>query len=576
MKNAFSTWTPAKSSQRLLLALFLIGLAIPYGAYYSSQSYFEQEALSAANDRAALYKNTLENALSRFEHLPFILARDHTILSTLSVGYGTPLNKRLESFAKSANIEAIYLMNPEGLTISSSNYADSVTFLGENYGFRPYFKKAAGGKLGKFYAIGATTSRPGFFIAEPVYLENAFAGVVAVKVDLSPLQDSWRIGKESVLVSNRDGVVVLSSNPDWLYGALRPIPPERRRAIEAERQFGDEPLAPLTWRPHGDHSWRISGVDYLHVETELPDMEWTLHYLADDGIVSERSLLAAVVTAVGLSIILLAAATVRSERLRTALRSSNEHRLRLEKTNQDLKRARSDLAKASKMAALGELSAAVTHELGQPISAMRNYLAAAEMSLRPETQAETLSRLSEVVGRLEHVAQQLKSFARQENRPIEQVDLKEVLAGAELLLAHDIAASQTRLEVIAPPSPALVVGDRLRLEQAVVNLMRNALAAMTDSDLRRLSVHLDWSPSQASITVADSGCGLGAHTLEELQEPFHTTRPSGEGMGLGLAIAAAIVREHSGALTARNGDPAGAVFTITLPSAAAASHNHAA
>ncbi|MBX2855610.1 MAG: sensor histidine kinase [Rhodobacteraceae bacterium] len=565
-----------KHSQRLLLALFLTVLAIPCGAYYSSLSYFEQEALKTARDRAIFYKNTLDNALSRFEHLPFVLSHDPAIIATLSVGSSTFLNKRLESFAQEANIEAIYLMNPDGLTIASSNYAHPITFLGQSYGFRPYFKQAAAGERGKFYAIGATTSRPGFFIAEPVYDKNALVGVIAVKVDLSPLQEAWLLGNEAVFVANSDGVVVLSSDASWLYGTLRDIPPERQQAIEAQKQFNGEPLTSLAWRPRGDHYWELSDVDYLHVETPLPQMMWTLHYLADDSIVHERSLLTAVVATVVLSIALLGAVTLRSEQLRTALRISDEHRLRLENTNRDLERARSDLAKASKMAALGELSAAVTHELGQPISAMRNYLTAAEMSRSPESQAKTLSRLSAVVGRLEHAAQQLKSFARQENRPEQEVDLKDILAGAQLLLTHDITASQTRLNISAPAGPAPVLGDRLRLEQAVVNLMRNALAAMTDSDVRQLSVALSWSAMQASISVSDSGCGLGAQTLEELQEPFHTTRPSGEGMGLGLAIASSIVREHSGALTARNGDDGGAVFTITLPSAAAVSCNHAA
>ena len=576
MKTAPSTWIRVKHSQRLLIALLFIGTTTPFASYNMSLSYFEQEGLKTANNRAILYKNTLENTLSRFEHLPFILSHDPAITATLSVGNNAFMNKRLESFANSARVEAIYLMNPDGLTIASSNYAEPITFLGQNYGFRPYFKQAAAGERGMFYAIGATTSRPGFFIAEPVHDNDVFIGVVAVKVDLSALQEAWQLASEEVLVTNKDGVIVLSSNPSWLYQTLQDIPDTRRRAIKAQKQFDEENLETLGWRPKGDHYWEIASVDYLHVETLLPQMEWKLHYLTDDGIVHERALLAAFVVTAALSLALLTAVTVRSERLRTALRVSDEHRLRLEKMNGDLERARSKLAKASKMAALGELSAAVTHELGQPISAMRNYLTAAEMSRNPESHIETLSKLSAVVGRLEHAAQQLKSFARQENRPEKEIDLKEVLAGARLLLAHDIEASQTQLEVLAPADPAPVLGDRLRLEQAVVNLMRNALSAMADSDVRCLSVSLTWSQTQASISVCDSGCGIGAQTLEELQEPFHTTRPSGEGMGLGLAIAAAIVREHSGALTARNGDTVGAVFTIDLPSAPAESREYAA
>ncbi|MEL6282583.1 MAG: cache domain-containing protein [Pseudomonadota bacterium] len=545
----------------------LIGVAClaTVGVYFAALYYFEEDALRRANARASFYESTLFSALDRFEHLPFILANDPKVMGAVDGASQSALNNRLEQFADQAGLEAIYLMDTSGLTVSASNHRAEQTFLGHNYSFRPYFRDAVEGRRGTFYAIGATTSRPGYFVAEPVKRDDgALLGVIAVKLDLSALQEAWRLGGEHVMVSNRDGVIVLSSDPERLYQTIAPISASRRAEIEREKQFGSEPLNELDWDPTSSTHLNLGDASFLHATATIPQQGWTLHFLANKGPVTERATLAAAIGAITIFALLLSAATLRSARLRAALLASQAHRRDLQQTNLELERAQADLARAGKMAALGQLAASVTHELGQPVSAMRNYLAAAEYDATAEDRRATLERLQSIVRRMENVTRQLKHFSRHKDETSENVDLRAVIDGAALLMRHDFEAAKVRFDWIAPKEPVYATGDRLRLEQVLVNLMRNAVAAMSEGSHRVMKATLSFHKDVARIDITDTGTGIGAQTIEDLQEPFHTTQPSGKGMGLGLAIAAEIAREHGGRLLARNGDAGGAVFSIEL------------
>lgn len=256
----------------------------------------------------------------------------------------------------------------------------------------------------------------------------------------------------------------------------------------------------------------------------------------------------------------------RSQADRAALRVANR---RLETEIDDrrtaerrLERAQRDLARASKLAALGQLAASVTHELGQPITAMRTYLSAAEIS---GDASPALPRIDALVTRMQRLTNELRFFSRPGPEAFEPVDLRQALDASLELLAGNLASSGARLMRKDPQGPVIVVGNRLRLEQVVVNILRNALDAMSDAERRELTLHLSAGNGQAVLSVRDTGHGLGDIALDRLQEPFYSTRASGEGMGLGLAISVEIIREHDGWLEAENAPPAGAVFSVHLP-----------
>jgi two-component system C4-dicarboxylate transport sensor histidine kinase DctB len=563
---------------RILLLYILVPVAIAVGIFMLSHSYFRSAELSRAQGRLSLFRSTVVAELERFSHLTFVLARDPYVIATATGGQTDMLNDRLAAFADQAGLDAIYLMRPDGETISASNAGSSQSFVGQNYSFRPYFRDAVEGRQGRFYGIGSTTGLPGYFIADPVTAgDGSVVGVIAIKLDLTRLEDAWRAAGESVFLANSDGVVLLASNRDWRYRTLRPLTPEQRQRILEARQFSGMDLAPLDWQPGRDQSAVIGGAQQIHLTTGALPHGWVLHYFASNEPVATRSWLVTGAAVILAAIFIIVSQFRRTARIGAALRRSEAEEADLRRANEQLaieiedrrtaerrlQRTQDELARASRLAALGELAASVTHELGQPIAAMRNHLAAAEMS--GQAGPALTQRIAGLVERMEGITRQLKFFARPGGEAIHEVDLCAAMRASLALVAPNIEATGTRLTRAFPGAPVIVRGNQLRIEQVMTNLLRNAIDAMEDSDERRLSVTIGVDNGTGWFEISDSGHGLGDATLSDLQEPFVTSRESGQGMGLGLAISAGIVREHHGRMSASDRPEGGAVFRVEIP-----------
>ena len=563
---------------RVLLLYGLVPIAVAAGIFMLSHSYFRSEELSRAQGRLSLFRSTVVAELERFSHLTFVLARDPYVIATAMGGQTDRLNDRLAAFTDQAGLDAIYLMTPDGETISASNAGTAMSFVGQNYGFRPYFRDAVAGRKGRFYGIGTTTGLPGYFIADPVTAEDGrVVGVIAIKLDLTRLEEAWRAAGESVFLANEDGVVLLASNQAWRYSTLQHLTPDQRQRIRAARQFSNQQLSPLDWRPAGDRRAVIGGNALIHLTTGALPHDWVLHYFASEEPVITRSWLVTGAAVILAAILIIFTQIRRTARIGAALRRSEAEEADLRRANEQLaveiderraaerrlQRTQDELARASRLAALGELAASVTHELGQPIAAMRNHLAAAEMS--GQAGPALTGRIGGLVERMEGITRQLKFFARTEGEAIQEVDLCAAMRASLSLVAPNIETTGTRLTRAFPGTPVIVRGNQLRIEQVMTNLLRNAIDAMEDGDDRRLGVTIGVEDGTGWFEVADSGHGLGDATLSDLQEPFVTSRESGRGMGLGLAISAGIVREHHGRMSARNRPEGGAVFRVEIP-----------
>ena len=553
-------------------------VALSSAAWIASYKYFVSEEVQRAEARLSLYRSTVLAEVERFEHLTQVLSVDPFVIRALDAAPTPTLNARLADFAAAAGLDAIFLMRPGGMTIAASNAGLPGSFVDENYGFRPYFQQALTGGRGTFYGIGATTGLPGYFIADPVRDETGTViGVVAIKISLDAFEQSWRDAGEQVFLANRQDVVLLASNADWRYRSLDPLTRAERDQIAQARQFPGQSLDTLDWsaRP-GEARARIDGAERLHrVSDDLPH-GWRLHYLAsDDRAVTRASLASGAV--VGLAAMaLLFALYQRGQRLGAALRASEEEEEALRRANaalareiEDRRRAerrleetREELGRASRLAALGQLSASVTHELGQPIAAMRNHLAAAEMTGRDSGLAGVIGGLVE---RMEGITRQLKFFARSDGETFEDIDLRDCVSAVLGLMAPSLAAGDIDVAYDPPQTPLMARGAKLRIEQVLTNLMRNALDAMDEAQAPVLSIRMGQQGTSVWVEVADTGHGLGDATLSELREPFVTTRESGQGMGLGLAISSGILEDHGGRLEARNRADGGAVFRMVLP-----------
>lgn len=560
-------------------SLFLVAtLGVAAAVFVLAGMYFQSEETSKAQGRLSLYESTVRAELQRFSHLTYVLARDPFVVATAEGGSPAPLNARLANFARQAELDAIYLMRPDGLTISASNAKTPRSFVGQDYSFRPYFKDALNGTQGRFYGIGATTGLPGYFIADAV--KNAggeVKGVIAIKIDLGILQDSWSEAGEEVLLANSDGVVLLSSSPDWRYRTLTPLNDTQRGTIEASRQFTGQPLNTLNWSATGINKARIDGNDRLHLVSSGLPHDWQLHYFASPDRATALTWLATAATVVLAGIAFIFYQVQKTQRIGAALKRSEEEEGLLREANarlaveieerrtaqRRLQRTQDELERAGRLAALGQLAASVTHELGQPIAAMRNHLAAAE--LRGQGGEGVTSTIGGLVDRMEGITRQLKFFARSEAEDFADVDLYEAMMTSRALVEPNVEAQEVQVEIIEPKDPIRVRGSKLRIEQVMTNLLRNSIDAMEDADTREITVRFHETPNEVWFEIEDTGHGLGSTTLAELQEPFVTTRESGQGMGLGLTISAGIVSDHGGELTARNSAAAGAVFRVSFP-----------
>lgn len=565
-----------RSLPALLISAAVIAVAVV--VQIVSYDIFRAQELSRSEGRLSLYRSTVTAELERFSHLTQVLAQDVYVMAAALGAQAETLNPRLKGFSDSAGLDAIYLMTTDGLTVAASNYDQPVSFLGGNYAFRPYFRDAVSGQQGRYYAIGATTGLPGYFIADAVRSKGADpVGVIAIKLDLSKLEESWRSAGEQVLLSNADGVVLLASDPAWRYRLLAPLESEARAEIVAARQFSGQALQVLDWAREKDQRATISGVERLHLTSNDLPHGWELHYFASDDRAVTRSWLATALAVFAAGVVLVLVQVQRTRRMGAALQRSELEEAALRQANKQLafeiterraaerrlKRTQGELERASRLAALGRLSASVTHELGQPIAAMRNHLAAAE--LNTGNQARLPTRITELVDRMEGITRQLKFFARSEDRPFEEVDLSAAMKAALALVETNIQANDVATHFDLPNHPIILRGSRLRIEQVMTNLLRNAVDAVEDSDAPAIWISVDQSAAESWFEIRDNGHGLGEATLADLQEPFVTTRESGRGMGLGLAISASIVNDHGGEMTARNADRGGAVFRVVFP-----------
>lgn len=564
---------------RIFVPLLLIGvMAIgAFGAYWGAYVYFRAEVMDRAAARLSLYRSTVVSELERFSHLTFVLANDSFVIATARGGNRQVLNERLAGFADRAGIDAIYLMDLSGVTQSASNAGTTRSFVGQDYSFRPYFQQALNGRQGQFYGIGATTGIPGYFYAEAVNGPNGAAlGVIAIKIDLSKLQTSWQEAGEKVILANADGISLLASEPNWRYRAMSDLSPAQVTRIADARQFSGQDLPRLDWMTDATGTAQVEGEDLLHLSSlDLPN-DWALHYFTTDDVAVTRSWLATAIMVflAGSAFIIfqiqrnqrIGRALQRSEAEEAQLRLANE-RLAIEiedrrAAERKLQRTQTELERASRLAALGQLSASVTHELGQPITAMRNHLTVAEMQGGP---SKIVDKMKDLVDRMEGITRQLKFFARKGRDNFEDFDLRDAHAAALELLAPNLKQQDVKVTEHFGEDPLVIYGNRLRIEQVMTNLLRNALDATEAIDAPKITVEAGTDENTIWYQIADNGHGLDDQNFDDLKEPFRSTRESGKGMGLGLTISAGIVEDHNGHLKASNGTEGGAVFRATFP-----------
>ncbi|MBX9740930.1 MAG: sensor histidine kinase [Beijerinckiaceae bacterium] len=554
-----------------------------------------------ANLQAERHATQLATELAQFDHLPDIIRYHPSIIKLFENPYSNEhvaeANRYLEQVNAASASSVLYVLDRYGVCIASSNWRDVTSFVGVDLSYRPYFREALRVGSHHFYGIGTTTGVPGYFYGRAIPNHENPVGVGVVKIER--LQAASWPGSGRVLMVDGNGVIVLSSEDRWRYRTIAQLPEATQNRMRAARQYENVPLRPLGLQlveTLGPSSSVYSvpddkGVrsDVLAVERVLTGSDWKVMVLLDLAEVSTfrfwvQALVALTATTIALLVLYLLQRW-RASRIelaaRAALAQSNSELESevLNRTqdlilaNRQLRETRDELVHSAKLAAIGQIAAGVTHELSQPMAAIRSLSDNAAVFLargQADGVSGNLRLISDLVDRMSGITGQLKVFARKRPSVLAAVPVRRMIAESLLLLDEKIRRTGARVLETYAEDDLFVRADGDRLVQVFVNLVSNALDAVAGSSSPKLEISAMMSEGRVVVHVRDNGPGLSSNVMAHLFEPFFTTKLAGSGLGLGLAISERILRDFEGTLRGRNAEGGGAVFIVDLPVADAA------
>lgn len=587
-----------------------LGLALLLGVvgFHAVERYFLVQSAQQSQGTLRLAVAGLRGALRRFEPLPALIAEKPSIKLLLSNSsepeLGDVVNLELKRIAQEIGASDVYVIDNSGNTIAASNFDQPHSFIGHSYAYRPYFQQAREGGLGRFFALGVASHKRGYYFAAPVTFLGKIIGVVTVKLAVDSFEADWQGNESDLLVTDSFGITFMSSRPDWHFKTLQALEPEAIAQIEASRQYPLNKLGLLnltrsTIGDNGAELFEISSQDrienFVASAIEVPEAGWIFHVLVPTKSAYQQTYIAITITVLLLLSTSAIAAFLLQRRARlferiNAQRSAQEllERRVQERTadlhsantqlkqeveerklaERQLRKTQTDLVQAGKLAALGQMSAALSHEFNQPLTAVKTYADNAATYLdrdRPKDARENVTRISQMADRMAAISKHLRNFARRPQEKLGPVPLWTVIDDALEILSGKLR-SRNAVVVLDDDRPEIwVKGGQIRLQQVLVNLISNALDA-TSEDVASpsIAVSIETINSRVKIRIRDFGPGLSEEIIGLVFDPFFTTKGPGKGLGLGLSISYNIIKDFGGQLLAENHIDGGAVFTIDL------------
>ncbi len=583
MKAYFHRWRSL-----VILALLLAPLLWPL--QYFAERYYSEQLAEQNRQTLDLYVANLLGTLRRYEELPQILGGLPVLRQALQQP-GDPLlqkiaNEALADIRRRTGADVIYLLQPDGTTQVASNWAQADSFVHRNFAFRPYYREAMQGRLARFFGLGTTSIKRGYYFASAVKEGSRIIGVLVVKVDLEHIERLWGNSPEQLLVIDNYGVVILSSREDWRFHASRYA--ERGGARRDPRQHplpgaGPEAPAPATERlaqPEPDAAG--NRLDGEHLRPPHPHRTVPVRSVL---LIGGATLLALLLLLTLLTLsrrhyldrIALEAEAKRQleERVLERTRELENANAQLqqevherEQAQRELMRAQDEVVQAGKLTALGTMSASISHELNQPLAAIRSYADNARVLLdhqRTEDARGNLEQISDLTTRMASIIAHLKAYARGARRAPENVQLQPAIEDALSMVASRRRAMNVELLRDVPDAPLWVQAGETRLRQILGNLLTNALDALAEkAPPRRLWVIASQDQHGVTLTLRDNGPGFSEDALAHAHEPFFTTKTTAKGLGLGLAICDNLLRALGGRLEMGNHLEGGAVVRLHL------------
>ncbi len=591
-----------------LMAALLAGLALV--AHQQALATAFQQLRDRGQNTLNLAESTLRGQLARFEHLPELLADQRVIRSLLLAPRDPDLvmaaNTYLRDAAELLGASDVYVMYRDGETLAASNFDQPHSFVGGNFAFRPYFFDAIDHGAGRFYALGTTSNKRGYYFGAPIDVAGQRLGVMVIKIDVDELEQAWASDELRIIVTDPEDIVFLSNRPDWLFRAFGALTPDRLARTQATRRYASAELGEIDFQSRLDrrgfrllsgHGEDAVAGEYLVVKSEMPQAGWTVQILLPTRAARVQAAASVVIGLLGLGLLGLLVTIVWLRRRQLAQRLEMEQAAKddlerrvIERTGQlrdanaalreeiaergaaehQLRKTQSELVQAGKLAALGQMSAALSHEFNQPLGAARNYAENAQVLLAQDRHAEAQGNIERILGmidRMTRISRHLRNFARKPNQKLRHVTLSDPVTEAQELLGWRLRKSGVTLSVDLGRAPLQVVAGPVRLQQVLVNLISNAIDAVEGGQNKTLDLSARREGASVSLVLRDHGPGVPDGIQDRIFDPFFSTKDVGKGLGLGLSISYNIMRDFGGSLSMRNHPEGGAEFVLILQAA---------
>lgn len=546
-----------------VLALLAFGCAVFVSDRLADRRAVDAERLRLANV-ARLTASSYQRQVDKFRLVATTLSADSDVellLDTRTTQAATRLNTRLANLTTALDASVIYLLDNRGTTIASSNWRQADSFLGENYGFRAYFKQALAAGEWEQYALGTRSRIPGLFVARRVVTGQGATGVIVVKIRFDGLEREWASSAGSTFVASKQGVILVSSIPAWRFQTIRQLDDAEQQKLRAQVEFGNAPL-----RQNALFAGKsvISDADdyrrdtrFIAVQDALPN-GLSVYVVAplDKAVAAARNFGRLLLLVIAGSIAALAVFYIFRRRSIIAT-EQRENAVRIAEL-------KDRLVQANKLSSLGQMAAGIGHEINQPLTAIGIRALNAHKLIdagRAQEASIALNEISALTARMGAITGELRRFARRGDGGVGAVALQAVFDGTQLLMGDRIRTTGTTLNV--EPVDLKVIGDQGRLEQVFVNLIQNALDAMGEGG--QIDINVSVIGLTVTIHIRDDGPGISSDIRERLFQPFTTSKH--DGLGLGLVICRDIISDFGGELNivpSRNG----AEFVMTLKAAA--------
>nr|WP_228729857.1 ATP-binding protein [Shewanella avicenniae] len=560
--------------------------------YHLEQGFARIQPL--ANRQLTEVINFIDGALIRYESIPHVLSTNPMLASALAHSDNLEeirhINRYFEEIQHVTEASDIYLLNSHGDAIAASNWQKSYSFIGQNYAFRPYYTEAIAGRLGSYYAVGTSSDTRGFYFSYPIVEKGKVLGIIVVKVDIADIEEQLtglaKAGQYELAISGLDHVIFLASMDSWRLKSLTPLTDEAQNEIYQSRRYANRIISALSVKPPYDitHSnnralYHIAHDDgreeFLDTRGTMIKAGWDVHVLTPvkplyASLPLTLLLAASVFLLLGLGLMF---SLERRKNMRRMQQAHNLLEMRVKERTQELESAniklqetQDELVQAAKLTVIGSLSASINHEINQPLAALRSYAQNTQTLLQRDMQdkaKENLSTIISLADRLAEIVAQFKSFTRKSQGQEKANSLNDTLGEALTIVNPEIVKQHIELRLSLPEQPVSFFGDKVRLQQVLVNIISNAIVAMQQVDYRLLTISVTQS-DKLQIQIKDSGPGVHESQMEKIFEPYFTTSQR-QGLGLGLSISRRIIESMNGTISVANAAEGGAEFVILLP-----------